>query len=75
MRNGQLNKAELAKLARQFRELDDLLESLPAGQLTAKESDVMGKLIKARNAIGEILRWQDFDGAWKAAQRAKGGDQ
>lgn len=67
MKNGRLNKPELARVARCFRDLDALLESLPRDGQSEDEANTAGLLVDSRNKLGELLRWQDYHGAWKAA--------
>jgi hypothetical protein len=69
MRKGQLNKTELARMARCFREIESLMDMLPKDTKNRHEQSTWDCLIKARNGLGELLRWQDFGGAWQDAQK------
>lgn len=67
MKKGMLNKPELNKLAKSYRELTAMIQALPVENLCPTEKATLEALAKSRNAMGEILRWQDFNGAWKSA--------
>ena len=68
MRNGRLNKPELARIARAYRDLNAMQAELPQTARSPDEETTLHLLLDARNRLGELLRWQDFDGAWVAAQ-------
>jgi hypothetical protein len=68
MKKGRLNKAELARIARCYRDIDSILRMIPKDANDRDEQDTRDCLIVARNRLGELLRWQDFDGAWMDAQ-------
>ncbi len=72
MKSGYLNKTELNRITRQYRELDAMLMEIKAGAgeriLNSREQATHDILIESRNRLGELLRWQSFDVAWKDAQ-------
>lgn len=64
MNAGRLNKPEKARLLRQWQELQRMIDDCGPGDRYGDTGDrdraaLQGPLIRARNAIGEILRWQD----------------
>lgn len=69
MRNGRLNKTELARVVRSYRDIRGLLDKLPLNNQDKTEESTADCLFKARDGLGELLRWQDFGGAWKEAQK------
>lgn len=58
MRNGYLNKAELAKVERCYRDLDGLLSKLPLSGLSKPEESTYQNLVDARNKCSDLLWWQ-----------------
>ncbi len=75
MRKGRLNKPELARITRAFRDINQLVNDLPknAAAMTDDEKATCNILVDARNRLGELLRWQDFGGAWQAAIKTDAG--
>lgn len=70
MKAGRLNKTELARMVRSYRDIQGLLDKLPlTTNLDRTEQSTADCLFKARNGLGELLRWQDFGGAWQEAQK------
>lgn len=61
MRKGRLNRAELGRCAKIWRQLEELRAQLPADYRTHDkiEESTCKCLVEARNAIGDLLRWQD----------------
>jgi hypothetical protein len=68
MKKGQLNKEELAKIARCYRDIDGILRMIPKDVSDNYEKSTQACLVGVTNSLGELLRWQDFDGAWMDAQ-------
>lgn len=68
MRKGYLNKTELARVGRIYRDLEKLRSEMPTCH--SKEEDSTYDLITtARNKLGELLRWQDFGGVWQEVKQ------
>jgi hypothetical protein len=69
MKNGYLNKTELNRITRQYREIDSLLAEIPTDRPLSKNEECTTQILTdCRNRLGELLRWQSFDVAWKAAK-------
>ena len=63
-----LTKRQLEKLARAYRDINAVLAATdPSAH--GSEEEVAQLLTASRNRLGELLRWQDFDGAWQDATR------
>lgn len=62
MRKGILNKPELARVARAFRDLDAMQADIPAKaeDRNRDEDATLTILVDARNRLGELIRWQDY---------------
>lgn len=71
MKKGKLSKPELRKLGRAYGDLNEMILRLPTENLCEAEKATLEALTKSRNGIGEILRWQDFDGVWKEVSAPK----
>ncbi len=69
MKRGTLNKAELQAIAKAYRLINDLTAKIPRiNDRGTTEDQTEELLVRARNPLGELLRWQDYHGAWKEAQ-------
>lgn len=56
-------------MARSYRDIQDLIDKLPMPERDKTEESTADCLFKARNGLGELLRWQDFGGAWQDASK------
>jgi len=65
MREGKLNKEELAQVARCYATISALIEKLPKAEMSSLEADTLDRLLAARNPLGVLMRGQDFGGVWK----------
>ena len=62
MKKGRLNKTELSRVARMWKELDEMISQIPSGIRSddGAEADTLDVLVISRNKLGELIRYQDY---------------
>lgn len=70
MNKGRLNKTELNRLVRAYRDLDAMFKALPHYTKLTKgstEESTYELITRARQPISELLSWQSHNDAWQRA--------